>query len=491
MSAGDPLALARHDLVRGDAYIGVAWRSAPTRFAVRDPADDAIIAEVADCGATLAAAAVDAAHGALPRWRVTPVTERARLLRAWAELMVRHREDLARLISREQGKPLAESRGEVDYGVSYLLWFADLAPSMRGDVIASPDGRRRMFALREPVGVVAAITPWNFPLAMLARKLAPALAAGCTAVAKPAEDTPLTALAIAALAEEAGIPAGVINIAPCARERAPELVQVWIEDARVRKLSFTGSTAVGRTLARAAGGELKRLSLELGGDAPFLVFADCDLERAVTDVMFAKFRNAGQACIAANRIYVEAAAYDAFCERFVAAASRLRVGAAGEGEVEIGPLINSRAAAQHERLIDQSRSAGAHTLLGGQAHARGGNFVTPTVFAHSSESLAKCRGEMFAPIASLVRFETEAEAVAAANDTPFGLAAYVHSRDDARAWRLAHALECGMVGLNEAAISSAAAPFGGVKQSGYGREGAHQGLEEFQALKYVCMGGVA
>ncbi len=487
------LQLDRKDLIVTHAWIGnrrVPSTDAGT-FRVENPADGSLIAEVADCGAPEARAATDAASRAFSCWRKLLAKERAAHLQAWLALVRRNQEDLARLISLEQGKPLVESRGEVAYGAGYIEWFAEEAKRTYGDVIPETAPGRKIIVTKEPVGVAAAITPWNFPIAMLARKIAPALAAGCTIVAKPAEDTPLSALALALLASEAGVPAGVINVVPASRSRAASVADAWLEDERVRKLSFTGSTAVGKHLAQASAPTLKRLSLELGGNAPFIVFEDADLDQAVKGMIAAKFRNAGQTCICANRIYVADAIYDDFAERAVEAVSKLRVGAAGEGGAEIGPLINAKALEKVERHVANAVERGARVLIGGERHALGRYFYEPTVLADVDSTMSLSCEETFGPVAPLFRFSTEEEAITAANSTPFGLAAYFYSRDIARVMRFAAALESGMIGINEAAISTEVAPFGGVKDSGYGREGSSYGIDEYLQIKYLCLGGLS
>ena len=487
------LQLDRKDLIVTHAWIGngrVPSTETGT-FRVDSPADGSLIAEVADCGAPEARAAADAAFRAFACWRKLLARERAAHLQAWLALVRKNQEDLARLISLEQGKPLVESRGEVAYGAAYIEWFAEEAKRTYGDVIPETAPGRKIIVTKEPVGVAAAITPWNFPIAMLARKIAPALAAGCTIVAKPAEDTPLSALALALLASEAGIPAGVINVVPASRARAASVADAWLEDERVRKLSFTGSTAVGKHLAQASAPTLKRLSLELGGNAPFIVFEDADLDQAVKGMIAAKFRNAGQTCICANRIYVANAIYDDFAERAVEAVSKLRVGSAGEGDAEIGPLINAKALEKVERHVANAIERGARVLVGGKRHALGRYFYEPTVLADVDSTMSLSCEETFGPVAPLFRFRTEEEAITAANSTPFGLASYFYSRDIARVMRVAAALESGMIGINEAAISTEVAPFGGVKDSGYGREGSSYGIDEYLQTKYLCLGGLS
>lgn len=486
-----PLTLSRTELLRSANYIAGEWLAAqPGRtLAVTDPATGELIANVPDSTASAARAAVDAAHAAFPAWRKTPAKARAQILKRWNDLVLAHQEDLGRLVSREQGKPLAEGRGEVAYAASYIEWFAEEATRANGDVIPAPVPGRRMFALREPVGVVAAVTPWNFPAAMIARKIAPALAAGCTVVCKPAEDTPLTSLALVALAAEAGVPPGVLNIVTASRERTPEVVDAWLDDARVRKITFTGSTPVGKHLARRSADTLKKLSLELGGNAPFIVFEDADLEAAVDGLMAAKFRNGGQTCVCPNRVFVHAAVHDRFAELLVARVAALKVGPASDAASQIGPMINARAVEKIERHVQDAVARGARVLTGGaRLPALGANYFAPTVLADADATMACACEETFGPVAPLTRFTDEAEVIAQANDTPFGLAAYFYSNDARRIWRVADALECGIVGINEGALAAEAAPFGGVKDSGYGREGSVHGLDDYLHTKYVCQG---
>lgn len=485
--------LTCRDLVVDRALIGGQYvqQAQGRTFTVTNPVDDSPIATVPDCDAVEARAAVDHAEAALPDWRARTGKERAHLLRRWADQLMANREDLARLVSLEQGKPLRESRGEVDYGAAYVEWFAEEAKRVYGDVIPAPARDRRVIVVKEPIGVVAAITPWNFPIAMLARKVAPALAAGCTVVAKPSEDTPLSALAIARLAMEAGIPAGTINIVTASRANASIVGDAWLEDERVRKVTFTGSTAVGKVLAKASAATLKRVSLELGGNAPFLVFDDADLDAAVAGAIASKFRNTGQTCVCANRILVQADVYERFAEKFAAKVRELRVGPADEGDPDQGPLINDRALEKIEEHIADACERGARVVVGGKRHARGGRFFEPTVLVDANPTMRLSKEETFGPLAPLFRFETEQEAIQLANDTSYGLAAYVYSRDIARVWRVAEALQVGMVGINEGIISTEAAPFGGVKHSGYGREGSRYGLDEYVNIKYLCLGGLS
>ncbi|HRO80013.1 MAG TPA: NAD-dependent succinate-semialdehyde dehydrogenase [Alicycliphilus denitrificans] len=485
-----PLTLSRPDLIRSANFIAGAWTGTPAaRLAVTDPATGAAITDVPDSGAAEARAALDAAHAAFPAWRKVPAKQRAAIIKRWHDLVMAHQDDLGKLISREQGKPLAEGKGEVAYAASYIEWFGEEATRMNGEVIPAPVPGRRMFALREPVGVVAAITPWNFPAAMIARKIAPALAAGCTVVCKPAEDTPLTSLALVLLAQEAGVPAGVLNIVTASREKTPEVVDVWLDDARVRKITFTGSTPVGKHLARRSADTLKKLSLELGGNAPFIVFDDADVDAAVEGFMAAKFRNGGQTCVCPNRVFVHRAVFDAFASKLAARVGALKVGPASDPASQIGPMINGRAVEKIERHVQDAVARGAKVLTGGKRLSElGPTYYAPTVLTGADPSMACACEETFGPVAPLTVFDDEAEVVQAANDTPFGLAAYFYSQDVRRIWRVADALESGIVGINEGAISAEAAPFGGVKESGYGREGSTHGLDDYLHTKYVCQG---
>ncbi|MGI0504387.1 NAD-dependent succinate-semialdehyde dehydrogenase, partial [Burkholderia sp. ZZQ-2] len=405
--------------------------------------------------------------------------------------IVAHTDDLAKLMSREQGKPLAEARGEVAYGASYVLWFAEEATRTYGDLIPQQQRGKRLSAVKEPIGIVAAITPWNFPLAMIARKIAPALAAGCTVVAKPAEDTPLTALALAFLAQEAGVPPGVLNLIAASRERGIDAVADWLADGRVRKITFTGSTPVGKLLARESAATLKKLSLELGGNAPFIVFDDAELDAAVDGLMAAKFRNGGQTCVSPNRVYVQAGVYDAFAAKLAARVAALKVAPATDPAAQIGPMINARAVDKIARHVGDAIERGARVLAGGKRLAElGPNYYAPTVLADATADMQLTCEETFGPIAALFRFDTEDEAVDAANDTPFGLAAYFYTQDVRRIARVSARLETGIVGINEGALASEAAPFGGVKESGYGREGSRYGLDDYLSIKYLCQGGL-
>jgi succinate-semialdehyde dehydrogenase/glutarate-semialdehyde dehydrogenase len=490
------LKLTRNDLIRTQNFIGGRWctRDPEALLPVTNPADDCYIAQVPDSNAIDAREAVDAAHSAFAAWRTTPAKQRAQLIKRWNDLILEHQEDLGRLISLEQGKPLAEGRGEVVYAASYVEWFAEEATRSYGDVIPAPVAGRRMTAIKEPVGVVAAITPWNFPAAMIARKIAPALAAGCTVVCKPAEDTPLTSLALVRLAEEAGFPAGTLNIVTASRERTPEVVDAWLADSRVRKITFTGSTPVGKHLARMSADTLKKCSLELGGNAPFIVFDDADLDAAVDGLMASKFRNGGQTCVCPNRIYVQSAVHDQFVEKLVARVSALKVGPASHSDSQIGPMINARAVDKIARHVDDAVSKGAEIATGGrrirEGVADGPNYYAPTVLINATPQMELCNEETFGPVAPIFRFTTEAQVIDLANNTPFGLAAYFYTRDVKRVWRVAEALESGIVGINEGALAAEAAPFGGVKESGYGREGSRYGLEDYMHIKYLCQGGL-
>jgi succinate-semialdehyde dehydrogenase/glutarate-semialdehyde dehydrogenase len=480
-------------LIRADNFINGQWVPAQSgrRFAVTNPATGALLVEVADSAAADARAATDAAARALPDWRARLPKERAAVLHRWHALILEQQDALGALISLEQGKPFAEARGEVAYGASYVTWFADEATRIYGDLIPAQQRGKRMSAVKEPIGIVAAITPWNFPLAMIARKIAPALAAGCTVVAKPAEDTPLTALALVHLAHEAGVPKGALNLIAASRESTVEAVADWLADGRVRKITFTGSTPVGKHLARESAGTLKKLSLELGGNAPFIVFDDADLDAAVTGLLAAKFRNGGQTCVCPNRVYVQSGVYERFAQMLCARVAELRVGPASHPASQIGPMINARAVDKIARHVDDAVAHGATVLTGGRRLAElGPNYFAPTVLGDVGSTMALCGEETFGPVAPLFRFDTEQQAIDASNDTPFGLASYFYSQDLRRIERVSRALEAGIVGINEGALASEAAPFGGVKESGYGREGSKYGLDDYLSIKYLCQGGL-
>ncbi len=459
-------------------------------FAVVNPATGQTIAMVANMGREETLAAIQAAYDALPKWRAATSRERSTKLRAWFELIVQNADALASLMTSEQGKPLAEAKGEVLYGASFVEWFAEEAKRVYGDVIPSPVPGRKLFVMKEPIGVAAAITPWNFPLAMITRKCAPAIAAGCTVIVKPAEATPLTALALADLALKAGIPAGVFNVVVGDANAAPEIGKVLCEDSRVRKVSFTGSTEVGRILLRQSADTVKKLSLELGGNAPFIVFDDADLDAAVEGAIASKYRNAGQTCVCANRIYVQEGVYDAFAGKLAEKVGALRVGPGDKSGVQIGPLIEQAAIEKVKAHVDNALSMGAKVLVGGKPHALGGLFFEPTVLTDVTPGMRISCEETFGPVAPLFRFKTEQEVVAMANDTEFGLAAYFYSRDLGRVFRVAEALEAGMVAVNTGNFSNEVAPFGGVKQSGLGREGSKYGMDEYLEIKYLTVAGL-
>ncbi len=476
-------------LLRARAYIDGAWQEgAHGSFAVVNPADGAQLIDVANCGAADARRAVDAAARAMPAWRSRTAKERAAILRRWFELTMAAQEDLAQLMTAEQGKPLAESRGEIAYGASFIEWFAEEGKRVYGDVIPTVWTDRRLLVFKEPIGVAAAITPWNFPNAMITRKCAPALAAGCTVVVKPAEQTPLSALALAELAQRAGLPAGVFNVLPADDANSVAIGKVLCESPTVRKLSFTGSTQVGRILMQQSSATLKKLSLELGGNAPFIVFADADLDAAVEGALLSKYRNAGQTCVCTNRFYAHADIYDAFVEKLATKAAQLKVGAGVEAGVQQGPLIDASALAKVEAHVADAVARGARVVTGGRRHERGGTFYTPTVLANVTSEMIVAREETFGPVAPVFRFHTDAEAIAAANAVEHGLAAYFYARDVGLVMRVAEGLEYGMVGVNTGILSNEVAPFGGVKQSGLGREGSKYGIEEYLVLKYVCLG---
>ena len=479
--------LTTASLLREACFIDGAWVAADDSrtLAVTDPATGAVIARVPLCGATEAARAIAAADQAFGPWRATSAAERGLILKRWFELMMAHQEDLARLLTAEQGKPLAEARGEIAYAASFLEWFAEEGKRAGGEVVPSPFPATRIVVTREPVGVCAAITPWNFPAAMITRKVGPALAAGCTMVLKPAEQTPLSALALAALAEQAGVPAGVFNVVtgdPVAIGGALTSSPV------VRKLTFTGSTEIGRLLMRQCAPTIKKLSLELGGNAPFIVFDDADLDAAVAGAIISKYRNAGQTCVCTNRILVQDAVYDAFAEKLARAVAALKTGNGFEEGVTQGPLIDGEAVAKVKELVADAVAQGAKVAAGGEAP--GGNWYTPSILLDVTPQMRLAREEIFGPVAPLLRFTDEDEAIRIANDTEYGLAAYFYARDIGRVWRVSSRLDYGMVGINTGVISTAVAPFGGVKQSGLGREGSSHGIEEYLEIKYLAMGGL-
>jgi succinate-semialdehyde dehydrogenase/glutarate-semialdehyde dehydrogenase len=476
-------------LLRTQAYIDGKWVDADSgeTLPVLNPANGQAIAEVAKCGTAETRRAIEAAERAQIEWRQKTAKERAAVLRRWFDLMMENQEDLAQILTAEQGKPLAEARGEIAYGASYIEWFAEEAKRIYGDTIPAPGNDKRVVVIKQPVGVVACITPWNFPNAMLTRKIAPALAAGCTVVCKPANETPLSAIAFVELAERAGVPAGVINIvAGVTREIGAELTGNPI----VRKLTFTGSTEVGKLLMRQCAGTVKRTSMELGGNAPFIVFDDADLDEAVKGAIICKFRNAGQTCVCANRILVQDGVYDEFSKKLQEAMGDLMLGDGTEEGVNVGPLINEGAANDVLEFVDDAVAKGASVAAGGGRSDLGACYVLPTVLTDVSKDMRVFREEIFGPIAPLFKFKTEEEAIEMANDTEFGLACYFYARDVGRIWRVGEALEYGIVGINEGIISNEMAPFGGVKESGQGREGSKYGLDDYLEIKYMCVGGI-
>ncbi|BBO70064.1 NAD-dependent succinate-semialdehyde dehydrogenase [Desulfosarcina alkanivorans] len=483
------IALNDTGLFRQQAWIDGKWTDARSgkTIAVTNPADGSSVGTVPAVSAQEVRQTIDAADRALPAWRRRTAKERSEVLHRWYRLMMDHQEDLAAVLTSEQGKPLAEARGEIAFAASFMQWFAEEAKRVYGDTIPATSADQRIIVLRQPVGVCAAITPWNFPAAMIARKAAPALAAGCTIVVKPASQTPLTALALAELSQRAGVPAGVFNvITGSAGIIGGELTASPI----VRKLSFTGSTEVGRTLMAQSGATIKKVSLELGGNAPFIVFDDADLDQAVQGAMVSKYRNTGQTCVCANRIFVQDGVYDDFSRRFVAEVQKLKVGRGVDPGVQQGPLIDDSALAKVSRHIDDALSRGATLLTGGKPHALGGTFFQPTVLGDVDADMDVAADETFGPVAPLIRFSSEADAIRMANDTPYGLAAYFYARDFGRIFRVSEALEFGMVGINAGLISTEVAPFGGIKQSGIGREGSRYGMEEYLEMKYLCLAGI-
>ena len=476
-------------LFRQQGYIDGVWTDAENAatFSVANPASGEVLARVADMGANETRRAIEAANAAWPAWRALSGKERSLVLRRWFDLIVAHADDLARLMTAEQGKPFAEARGEAIYAASFVEWYAEEAKRVYGDTIPSPTGDKRLVVLKQPIGVCAAITPWNFPAAMITRKVSPALAAGCTAVVKPAEQTPLTALALAELAQRAGFPPGVFNVVTGSAASAPKIGGELTGNPIVRKLSFTGSTEIGRLLMAQCAPTIKKVSLELGGNAPFIVFDDADIDAAVEGAMLSKYRNTGQTCVCANRLLVQEGVYESFAGKLAARVKQLKVGSGMEDGVTQGPLIDGQALAKVEAHLADAVAKGARILTGGKRHPRGGTFFEPTVLADVTAEMQCAREETFGPVAPLFRFKTEADAVALANATEFGLAGYFYSRDIGRIWRVAEALEYGIVGINTGIISNEVAPFGGVKQSGIGREGSKYGIEDYLEIKYLCM----
>ncbi len=474
-------------LFHQQAYINSQWLDAKTTIEVTNPADNSVLGTIPNLGQSETNKAIAAAHAAMPEWRNKLAKERAAIMRRWFNLIMENQKDLAILMTAEQGKPLAESQGEIAYGASFIEWFVEEAKRVYGDVIPEPMPGRRIVVIKQPIGVVAAITPWNFPNAMITRKIAPALAVGCTVVVKPAKSTPFSALALAELAERAGFPKGVINIVT---GNAKTIGAELATNPLVKKLSFTGSTDIGKLLMAQCADTVKKVSLELGGNAPFIVFDDANLDAAVVGAIASKYRNTGQTCVCANRLLVQEGVYDEFAAKLADAVHQLKVGDGLKGETQQGPLINMAAVEKVEEHINNAVSQGAKIVCGGKRHTLGGTFFQPTILTDVTPDMRIAGEETFGPVAPLFRFKTEEEAIALANDTPFGLAAYFYSRDLGRVWRVAEALEYGMVGINEGIISTEVAPFGGVKESGIGREGSKYGIDDFLEIKYMCMGGL-
>lgn len=478
--------MTRSPLLREACYIDGEWVKADSgeTIKVTNPATGEVLGTVPNCGADEAKRAVEAANRAWPAWRAKTAKERASILRRWYELIMANQEELARLLTLEQGKSLAEARGEIAYGASFIEWYAEEGKRLYGDVIPGHMADKRIVVLKQPIGVAAAITPWNFPNAMITRKAGPALAAGCPIVLKPAAETPYSAIALAVLAEEAGLPKGIFNVLT---GKASAIGGELTSNPIVRKLSFTGSTEIGRLLMRQSAETIKKLSLELGGNAPFIVFDDADVDAAVVGAMASKYRNSGQTCVCSNRLYVQAGVYDEFVEKLAAAAAKLKVGSGLEAGTEQGPLINMAAVEKVEQHIADATGKGAKVLAGGKRHALGGTFFEPTVLANVTQDMLVAHEETFGPLAPVIRFETEEEAIAMANDSEFGLASYFYSNNLSRVWRVAEAIESGMVCVNSGILSTEVAPFGGVKQSGLGREGSRYGIDEYVEMKYLCL----
>lgn len=479
-------------LLRTQGYIDGAWQDADTGnvFDVFNPADDSLVAHVADMGASETRRAIEAAQTAMATWRKHTGKERAAVLRKWFTLLMENQDDLAMIMTIEQGKPLGEAKGEVAYGANFVEWFAEEAKRAYGDTIPATARDKRIVIVKQPIGVVGAITPWNFPIAMITRKVAPALAAGCGIAVKPSEETPLCALAICELAHRAGVPAGLFSVIPCSKANAAAVGGELTSNEIVKKISFTGSTAVGRKLMEQSAKTVKRMGLELGGNAPFIVFDDANLDTAVAGAMASKFRNTGQTCVCANRIFVHEAIFDAFAQKLKVAVEKMPVGTGLEDGSEQGPLINDAGFAKVEKHVSDAISKGAKVITGGKPHSRGGRFYEPTILSNVSDDMILCHEETFGPVAPLISFKTENEVITMANDTEFGLAAYFYSENIGRVWRVAEALEAGMVGINDGVVSTEVAPFGGIKQSGLGREGSHYGLDDFLEIKYLSFANI-
>jgi len=483
--------LKNNTLLKTAGYINGRWVGADNsnRFDVNNAYSQELICTLPEMGAKETQSAIEAANNAWPNWRARTAKDRADILRKWFNLIIENQEDLATLMTLEQGKPIAEARGEVTYGASFVEWFAEEGKRTYGEIIPSPSNDRRIIVIKQPIGVVAAITPWNFPIAMITRKCAPALAAGCPVVIKPASETPLSALALAELADQAGIPAGIINVV--VGTNAQEIGATLTDSPIVRKLSFTGSTAVGKILTRNCADTMKKVSMELGGNAPFIVFDDADLDLAITGVMASKYRNTGQTCVCTNRILVQEGIYDNFIEKLCEAVKSLNVGNGLEDGVSQGPLINENAVKKVQNHIEDAVAKGGVVVAGGKLHVKGGTLFEPTVIANATIEMKVATEETFGPLAPVFKFSTEDEAIQMANDTEFGLASYFYTKDISRVWRVSEALEYGMVGVNEGVISNEMAPIGGIKESGLGREGSHYGIDDFLELKYICMGGLS
>jgi succinate-semialdehyde dehydrogenase/glutarate-semialdehyde dehydrogenase len=488
MQNNSDLGLQDSQLIKNCSYINGNWHSSKSQIFVTNPANGSELAKVSNAGVVETELAVNAAKSALKMWSAKSANQRASLMRNWFNLIMQHQDDLGRLLTLEQGKPLAEAKGEVAYGAAFIEWFAEEGKRVYGDTIPGPSGDKRIIVIKQPVGVVASITPWNFPNAMIARKAAAALAAGCTFIVRPATQTPLSALAMAELAERAGIPAGVFNVV--VGDDASGIGKVLTQHPDVAKFTFTGSTPVGKTLLSQCATTVKKVSMELGGNAPFIVFADADIDAAVQGALLSKYRNAGQTCVCTNRIFVQNQVLEEFTEKFTAAVAKLAIGNGLDDGIIIGPMISSKAVNDVDKLVQASIAAGAKVILGAKKDLAGENFYQATILSHVTNDMPVAKNEIFGPVSPIIAFDNEAEVIAMANDTEFGLAAYFYARDIGTIWRVAEGLEYGMIGINEGIISNAAAPFGGVKQSGSGREGSKYGLDDYLEIKYLCLGGL-
>jgi succinate-semialdehyde dehydrogenase/glutarate-semialdehyde dehydrogenase len=488
MQNNSDLGLQDSQLVKNCSYINGNWHSSEIQIIVTNPANGSVVAKVSNAGVVETELAVNAAKGALKTWSAKSANERAYVMRNWFNLIMQHQDDLGRILTLEQGKPLAEAKGEVAYGAAFIEWFAEEGKRVYGDTIPGPSGDKRIIVIKQPVGVVASITPWNFPNAMIARKAAAALASGCTFVVRPATKTPLSALAMAELAERAGIPAGVFNVV--VGDDASGIGKMLTQHPDVAKFTFTGSTSVGKTLLSQCATTVKKVSMELGGNAPFIVFADADIDAAVQGALLSKYRNAGQTCVCTNRIFVQNQVLEQFTEKFTASVAQLAIGNGLDDGIIIGPMISSQAVNDVDKLVQASIAAGAKVILGAKKSPVGENFYQATILSHVTNDMPVAKNEIFGPVSPIIVFDNEAEFIAMANDTEFGLAAYFYARDIGRIWRVAEGLEYGMIGINEGIISNAAAPFGGIKQSGSGREGSKYGLDDYLEIKYLCLGGL-